>query len=297
MSATTLPMDRTIPLGALWTSYTLTLRGLLLWKRLLGLAFLTLIPLVVIGFFRALGAPSLAAQAPQHLAREFLRIEFYSVLLYFSSVVIPITTLLLASGMIRDEQENQTLTYLLLTPVPRWALYLSKLLAAMLVAFLLVTLGTGIVMLCLWVGSGVVTPQAWYSRWLAMVPCNALLILANAGIFALISVLLRPSLIIGVIYIAVFEVFLANFPFALRKFTSVHYYQCIVCNWIGDQYQYLDLLKKQSVMEWPWSLSLEIRPETQECVITLLSIFVVSTLLAMYFFTKKEYRLKTPEGS
>ena len=294
MSASSLPMDRTIPLGALLTSFTLTLRGLLLWKRMLGLAFLCLLPLVVIAFFRTFGVAKINSN--QVLLREYLRVEYFAILVYFSSVVIPITTLLLSSGMIRDEQENQTLTYLMLCPIPRWALYLSKLLAAMLVGLVLIATTMGIILCCLWAGSGVSSPVPWYSRWLAMVLTSGLLILANGGIFALISVLVRPALIIGVIYIAVFECFLANFPFALRKFTSVHYYQCIVCNWIGDQYLYTDFLKRQSVMEW-WPIALEVRPETQECVITLLSIFLVSTLLAMYFFTKKEYRLKTPEGN
>lgn len=296
MSAATLPMDRTIPLGALVTSFTLTLRGLLLWKRLLGLAFLSLLPLIVIAIFRTIGVAEITRNQPGSLLRGFLQVEYFTVLVYYSSVVIPITTLLLASGMIRDEQENQTLTYLLLCPIPRWALYLSKLLAAMLVSFMLIAVTTGIIMLCLWAGAKVTSPEPWYSRWLAMLPINALLILANGGIFAFISVLVRPALIVGVIYIAVFECFLANFPFALRKFTSVHYYQCIVCNWIGDQYTYVSFPKRQSVMEW-WPIALEVRPETQECIITLLSIFLVSTLLAMYFFTTKEYRLKTPEGN
>lgn len=294
MSASPMVLERSIPLGALWTSFTLTLHGLLQWKRILALLFLAFIPLIVIGFFRVIGAHRHGAE---ELAQQFLRTEFETVLLYFSSVAIPVTILLLAAGMIRDEQENQTLTYLLLCPIPRWALYLSKLLAAFLVAWLLMSICMGVVMFCLWTGSGVSTPEPWITRWLALLPCTALLIAANGGIFALLSVLLRPSLIIGVIYIAVFEVFLANYPFVLRKFTSVHYFQCIVCNWIGDQNTYQESeFQKSTVMKW-WSVSMEIRPETQECVITLLSIFLVTTLLAMYFFTKKEYRMKTPEGS
>lgn len=295
MSTLPVTIDRSISLGALWTSFTITLQGLLQWKRILVLLFLALLPLVAIFFFRTLGATQISSD---RLPREFLRMEFIAVLVYYSSVVIPITILLFASGMIRDEQENQTLTYILLCPIPRWALYLSKLLAAFLVAWLLVSVCMALMMVCLWTGSGISTPQHWVTRWLALLPATALLIAANGGIFALISVLLRPSLIIGVIYIAVWEVFLANFQFVLRKFTSVHYFQNIVINWIGSQYEYQDGLTRKTVMEIPWRLATEkIRPDTQECVITLLSIFVVTTLLAMYYFTKKEFRLKTPEGN
>lgn len=295
MSASPLQIERTIPLGALWTSFTLTMHGLLQWKRIVALLFLGLIPLLVVGIFRTIG---IQKYADSLLLREYMSIEYFTVLLYYSSVAIPITVLLLAAGMIRDEQENQTLTYLLLCPIPRWAIYLSKLLAALLVAWLLVSLCMGTVLFCLWTASGVSTPVHWVNRWLMLLPATGLLIAANGGIFALLSVLLRPSLILGVIYIAIFEVFLANYEFILRKFTSVHYFQCIVCNWMGDQFMFVSVqAAKTSLMKWPWHIAEEIRPPTQDCVITLLSIFLVSTLLAMYFFTKKEYRMKTPEGS
>ena len=38
----------------------------------------------------------------------------------------PLTALLYAAGVISDEVEEQTLTYLLMRSVPRWALYLDE---------------------------------------------------------------------------------------------------------------------------------------------------------------------------
>lgn len=284
------PLDRTIPIGALWTSFTLTLRGLLQWKRLTLLIFLSIVPLIGVIVFRTVGVPRIENQS--EIIPAFLKFEFFGVLAYFSSVVAPLTILLLATGMIRDEQENQTLTYLLMCPIPRWAIYLSKLIAAILVGWLITILCMGLVMLCLWAGSPHQAPTPWVSRWLALMPAMTLLIAANAGLFGLISVLLRPALIIGVVYIAMFEGFLANFPFVLRKFTSVHYFQCIVVNWIGKDY---NVDGSNNAIEW--AIIKEVVPETQECVIILLSIFLVSTLLAMYIFTTREFRMKTPEGN
>ncbi|HMO35585.1 MAG TPA: ABC transporter permease, partial [Gemmatales bacterium] len=270
------------------------LHGLLQWRRILVLLFLALLPLLVVFFFRAFGAQNIRVTP---LYQAYLRIEFMTVMVYYSSVVIPITILLFASGIIRDEQENQTLTYLLLSPIPRWALYLSKLLAAFLVAWVLVSVCMAAVMFCIWTGAETSAPHHWVTRWLALLPATAMLIVANGGFFGLISVLLHPSLLVGVVYIALFEVFLANYEFVLRKFTGVHYFQCIVINWIGKQFESPDGYSR-SMMSPPWQLANEkIIPETQECVITLLSVFLVTTLLAMYFFTKKEYRLKTPEGN
>ncbi|HQR06268.1 MAG TPA: ABC transporter permease [Gemmatales bacterium] len=292
MSTMPAPLDRTIPLGAIWTSFTLTLRGLLQWKRLTLLIFLSIVPLIGVIVFRTVAVPRLESSQVLH---NYLNFEFFGVLAYFSSVVAPLTILLLATGMIRDEQENQTLTYLLMCPIPRWALYLSKLLAAIFVGWLITIVCMGLVMMCLWTGNTQAAPTSWITRWLALMPAMTLLIAANAGLFGLISVLLRPSLIIGVVYIALFEGFLANFRFVLRKFTSVHYFQCIVVNWIGKDYEAGKF--SSNAIEWAIVKDREVVPETQECVIILLSIFLVSTLLAMYFFTTREFRMKTPEGN
>ena len=43
--------------------------------------------------------------------------------------LVPLTALLYATGMIHDEIEEQTLTYLLVRPLPKWGIYLTKLLA------------------------------------------------------------------------------------------------------------------------------------------------------------------------
>lgn len=291
MSTASVSLDRSIPLGAVSTVFTITLRSLIQWRRALLLIVLAMAPLVVVFIFRGISVPRFKSG---ELLPAFLEEEFITVMLYCSSVVAPITTLLLASGMIRDEQENQTLTYLLLCPIPRWVIYLSKISAAILVAWLITSIFTGITLAALWTGSGLENEHRWVTRWLALLAPTALLIAANAGLFGLISVLLRPSLIIGVVYIAVFEIFLANYPFVLRKFTSVHYYQCLVCNWIGEQFQLPNTTNKSAIK---WSVAQEVLPDSQECIITLLSIFLVSTLAAMYVFTTREFRMKTPEGN
>ena len=54
-----------------------------------------------------------------------------------ANALAPLAALLCAAGVIRDEVEEQTLTYLLLRPLPRRALYVVKLLAAAIVSILL----------------------------------------------------------------------------------------------------------------------------------------------------------------
>ena len=59
-------------------------------------------------------------------------LQFAFVFNLIPHALVPLAALLYATGIIQDEVEEQTLTYLLLRPLPRWALYLIKLLATML---------------------------------------------------------------------------------------------------------------------------------------------------------------------
>ena len=56
--------------------------------------------------------------------------------------LLPLTALLFASGMVQDEVEEQTLTYLLIRPIPRWLIYLVKVVATWLVISALATVFT-----------------------------------------------------------------------------------------------------------------------------------------------------------
>ena len=47
--------------------------------------------------------------------------------------LLPVSALLFASGMVQDDIEEQTLTYFLIRPIPRWAIYLAKLLGTFVV--------------------------------------------------------------------------------------------------------------------------------------------------------------------
>jgi ABC-2 type transport system permease protein len=296
MSTDPITLDRSVPFGAVWTSFTLSLRNLLQWKRLLVMLLLFLLPVIVVVVFRFIRVPQIMRyQSELGLSAQFLTTEFRAVLIMFANVIAPLTMLLFASGMIRDEQENQTLTYLMIRPIPRWAIYLSKLLASILVAWFLTMLGISITMVTLWIGSGLDPAQEMVPRLLWLMPCFGILLAANGAVFACLGVLFRRSLVIGAVYIALFEGFLANYQFVLRKFTNLHYFQCIVVNVLGDYYKKFDQsMNKNEIMLWP--LAREVVPDTQESVITLLSVFIVTAIVGMYVFTVREFRMKTPES-
>ena len=58
-----------------------------------------------------------------------------------------------ASGIVRDEQEEQTITYLLIRPIPKWAFYIVKLLATLSTTVVLAAALTVLVYAAIYVGA------------------------------------------------------------------------------------------------------------------------------------------------
>src|SRR5262245_13557962 len=98
-SAPPLTHDRGVAWSALGTLFWLTLRQQLHGKRLIILAVLYALPIGLAVLIRTLPHPP----DPAHL-------EFALIFTMFPHVLVPLTALLCASGVIQDEGEEQTLT-------------------------------------------------------------------------------------------------------------------------------------------------------------------------------------------
>ena len=93
---------------ALTALAVLTLRQNLRGRRLLVLSLLFLLPVVLAGVVKLVPFPP----TPQEL-------EFAFIFNLIPHALAPLTALLYAAGIVQDEVEEQTLTYLLLRPLPR----------------------------------------------------------------------------------------------------------------------------------------------------------------------------------
>src|ERR1700733_4443056 len=103
---------------ALLVLFNMNVSRLMRGRRLIVFSFLFALPII----FAILGQ-----------SNEFYRAETVELALIFVLVpqtILPLTALILASGMIQDEIEEQTLTYLLIRPIPRPLIYGIKLLAS-----------------------------------------------------------------------------------------------------------------------------------------------------------------------
>jgi ABC-2 type transport system permease protein len=212
-------------------------------------------------------------------------LEFAFIFNLIPHTLAALTALLYAAGMIQDEVEEQTLTYLLLRPLPRWALYVTKFLATWLVTSLLTCGFTILTLVVIWWN----TPELWSE----VLPGRALKIaalmaLAQSGycaLFGAMSLLTRRAMIGGLIYIFAFEGLLANFPFVTRQLTIMYYYRVLSVRWL------------EPADTRSWALDLAVVPSAGDCVLTGL---VASALLVAVGATqtmRQEFRMKTPEGS
>jgi ABC-2 type transport system permease protein len=211
-------------------------------------------------------------------------LESALVFLFIPNALVPLTSLLYTSGMIQDEVEEQTLTYLLIRPLPRWSIYVAKLTAAFVVTSVLVEVFTLATYAAIFWGSDelwsvILTSRAWQT--LAILN---LALLAYCAIFGCLSLLVRRSLVVGVAYIVILEGVIANIPFMVRQATVMFYFRVLCERWLN-----LD--------DTDWSIDLSTAPDAQRCVITLLVASLVTTVLAAVSFSTREFRVKTPEGS
>jgi ABC-2 type transport system permease protein len=264
------PAGRGFEVSALGALFVLTLRQNLRGRRILILALLFLLPSVL----------AILVRLAPHTPRPG-ELAFVFVFNLIPSALATLTALLFAAGVIQDEVEEQTLTYLLLRPLPRWALYVVKLLVAWLVTSVLSGAFTALTLAVIYWE----TPQVWPTQ---AAKLAALLALAQAGycsLFGLVGLLTRRSLIVGLGYIIAIEGLLANIEFVLRRLTVMYYFRVLSIRW-------LELPESRE-----WSIDLKVAPSASDCVLTVLVASAVFVLLGAMLMMRREFRMKTPEGS
>lgn len=281
LTAPDLQRFRLRELSALGELFWLTLRQHTRGRRWLVLVLLYALPCGLAILLR-----SLARQAPTDALETSL--VFYIL----PHALGPLTALLYAGGLIQDEVEEQTLTYLLLRPLPRWGIYLSRLFATMLTTIVLVCSFTIILYACIYWNAPDQWAEVFPGRALKTAALMALAQVAYCSLFGCVGLLIRRSLIFGVVYIFAAEGLLSNLDFVGRALTVVYYIRILAVRWLGFPEDMLDRFQRQ------WSLrDLGVVPGAAECVRTLLVASFVLTLIATWWFTRKEFRMKTPEGS
>jgi len=196
----------------------------------------------------------------------------------------PLAALLCAGGIIRDEIEEQTLTYVLLRPVGRRAIYAVKLLASFVTAALLTSFFTVATLLLISFVTGESLHAGILVQGAKIAAVFSLAQFAYCGLFALLALFMRRALVVGVVYIIFFEGVLASFDTIARRMTVMYYFRVLVLRW----------LEPASGSEWKFDL--KTAPSSTACVWTLVGAGLALTVIGSLIFAAREFRMKTPEG-
>ena len=186
--------------------------------------------------------------------------------------------------MVQDDVEEQTLTYLLIRPIPRWAIYLAKLAGTVLVSWArsaIFTIGT---LVAVYWGQERLMGEVLRTRSLIVAALLGLALSAYSTIFGAMSLWVRRTLVVGAIYIVGFEMIFGSIDFVIRELTVIYYVRVLAVRW-------LDLSGAD------WSIDPATAVSASTCVIVLLGITFVFSALGAITFNTLEFRVKTPEGN
>jgi ABC-2 type transport system permease protein len=281
-------LPRASLLGACFSLYSLTLRQHLHGKRWMALVVLFLLPAGLAAIIRA-----------THSIVPSLMLEFTLSWILIPQALLPFVALLYASGVIQDDQEEQTLTYLLIRPIPKWLIYVVKMFANWTTTVLLVIVLITLTFAAIYLNSGAQLADV-ARRCLRTCEINALAVIAYCSLFGLVGLITKRTLIIGVVYTAVVEGLLANLPLSIRMATVIYYARIIA-------YRSLDFVvawpngNKDDVAAGAWQLNIATDPALSEhptvnsCVVVLVVVAAVCTLIAAWLCSQREFHVKTPE--
>jgi ABC-2 type transport system permease protein len=268
-------LSRRPDLAAMAALFVLTLRQHVHGRRLLVLALLFALPGVLAAVV------NLLSRFPPTVEN----LQFAFALNLIPHALSPLAALLYATGIIHDEVEEQTLTYLLLRPLPRWALYLIKMLATLLLISAVTALFTVATFVVIALTSSEPLTLNWIRPALTTAAALALAQAGYCGLFGLLGLLMRRSLLIGVAYIFLFEGVLASLDTVARRLTIMYHFRVLILRWLtpADGKE--------------WSIDLATAPDARTCVLTLLCVGLALAVAAAFFFAGREFRAKTPEGN
>ena len=190
---------------------------------------------MIICLLLVLTVPLAALLPPGHVEAE--KTVYMIGLFFLLQVVAPIVGLIASAGVLSDEVENRTVTYVFTRPVPRSALLLGRYLCVLvLVSSLMAIAAVGVANVATMRSSMPVLADGQAARLvLAAVLGGASYSLLLAGL----SVFFKRAMVIGIFYLVAFEVFLALVPGSAQKMSIQYYLRGIYTNLGGTEASWL----------------------------------------------------------
>jgi ABC-2 type transport system permease protein len=136
--------------------------------------------------------------------------------------ILPLASAIFSSAIVSAEVEQKTIVYLLTRPIPRWQLLLFRMLASVLVVFVIGALAITVVSLAVFRGLG--HPQ--FGRDLVAAFVGAF---AYGGLFTLLSLLINRSMIVSLLFAFGWETAVPRLPGDIQML-SINSYLASIAN-------------------------------------------------------------------
>lgn len=201
--------------------------------------------------------------------------ELYGIVvaLFFIRNLLPLVALLFGSALISDSVDSKTLTYFLTRPISRLSIFLGEFMAYLVTVLTLTVPCVVLTYLVLCVGSPQGAGFGATDLVQDLLAC-ALTLFTYGGVFALLGVSLKRPLIPGLLFLFVWEGFVANFPGDAPNYTLTAYAR--------------SLIRHRPAEEGLAELFSKFFP-VGESVLVLGIVGVVSLTLAIWIFSRREY--------
>ena len=189
--------------------YTLSIRQLLGWRRLLVLLGLAAVPLIPAAINAASATPWYPWDADEVLLDHLL-----------SAAILPLVTLTIATAAFGNELEDKTLGNLTLTPIPRGRIVLAKLGAVLTVALPFVV-ASAVASVLLGYGGGDIPGSGKAAA--AAAVAFAVGVVVYSAVFLWLGLVTSHPLGFGLLYVFVWEGLFATFVSGIR-YLSIRQY-------------------------------------------------------------------------
>ena len=201
--------------------------------------------------------------------------ELYGIViaLFYVRNLLPLVALLFGSALISDSVDSKTLTYFLTRPISRLSIFLGEFMAYVVTVLTLTVPCIVLTYLVLCVGTPQGTGFGAPDLVQDLAAC-ALTLFTYGGVFALLGVSLKRPLIPGLLFLFVWEGFVANFPGDAPNYTLTAYAR--------------SLIRHRPVEEGLAELFSKFFG-VGESVLVLGTVGVVCLVLATWIFSRREY--------
>ena len=149
-----------------------------------------------------------------------------------AATLLPILVLILATGALGNEIEDQTLPYLTLKPIGRLRIVVEKLLATLVVAVPIILAGQIATYLIVFRGDAAQSESLQF-LWALLASCTAGIV-AYAAVFLLVSLFVARALLVGIVYALIWESLLSSFIKGLKVVSIRHYVDSILVGMADD---------------------------------------------------------------